>query len=108
MTSWLYLIGLVFALAGLIALDWRHRIAVFGEPRRALATLGVGVVAFLAWDIAGVGLGIFFIGSAPYLTGLTVLPEVPVEELLFLTLLCYQTLLLWLALSRRHPTGAKR
>lgn len=106
MTSWLYLIGLLFALAGLVVLDWRNRIGVFAEPRRALATVGISVIAFLAWDIAGVGLGIFFIGSAPYLTGLTMLPEVPIEELLFLTLLCYQTLLLWLTLSRRQVSGA--
>lgn len=102
MTSWLYLIGLLFGLAGLAALDWRHRVALFAQPRRALATLAIGVVFFLLWDLIGVGLDIFFIGGAPYLTGLRVAPQVPVEELLFLTLLCYQSLLLWLAFSRRH------
>lgn len=104
MTSWAYLAGLVVALAGLTTLDWRYRVALFDQPRRAAVTLGIGVAFFLVWDLIGVGLGIFFIGSAPYLTGLNVAPEVPVEELLFLTLLCYQTLLLWLAFSRRLRT----
>lgn len=106
MTSWLYLIGLVVGLSGLVVLDWRYRLALFRQLGRSLATVGIGVIVFLAWDLAGVGLGIFFIGNAPYLTGITVAPEVPVEELVFLTLLCYQALLLWIAFSRRaQPTA---
>ena len=46
-------------------LDWRYRVAVFDQPRRALATLGIGVAVFLAWDALGIGLGIFFIGDNP-------------------------------------------
>ena len=96
-----YLIGLLVSLAGLGLLDWRYRVALFAEAGRTLATVGIGVAVFLVWDLAGVGLGIFFRGDAPYLTGIQVAPEVPLEEVFFLTLLVYQTLLLWLALSRR-------
>ncbi|WP_062210327.1 lycopene cyclase domain-containing protein [Demequina oxidasica] len=106
MISWLYLVGLLIALMGLATLDWRYRVALFDQPRRAAATIGIGVAFFLVWDMIGVGIGIFFIGDAPYLTGLRVAPEVPVEELLFLTLLCYQALLLWLAFSRRGAVTA--
>ena len=97
-----YLVALLVSLAGLGLLDWRHRLALFADARRTLATVGVGIAVFLAWDFAGVGLGIFFRGDSRYLTGIQVAPEVPVEELFFLTLLVYQTLLLWLALSRRN------
>ncbi|WP_061963228.1 lycopene cyclase domain-containing protein [Demequina aurantiaca] len=107
MTSWLYLLGLVFALLGLTTLDWRYRVALFDQARRAAATIGIGVAFFLVWDMIGVGFGIFFVGDAAYLTGLRVAPEVPIEELLFLTLLCYQTLLLWLAFSRRRATTTR-
>ncbi len=100
-----YLIGLLLSLAGLGFLDWRYRVALFADARRTLATVGIGVAAFLVWDLAGVGLGIFFRGEAPYLTGIQVAPEVPLEEVFFLTLLVYQTLLLWLALSRRLPSA---
>lgn len=96
-----YLIALMVSLAGLGFLDWRHRIALFDDARRTLATVGAAVAFFLVWDLIGVGLGIFFRGDSEYLTGIQVAPEVPVEELFFLTLLVYQTLLLWLALSRR-------
>lgn len=101
MTEWLYAAALLMSLMGLAALDWRHRLALFPETRRTLATIGLGVAFFVVWDLLGVGLGIFFRGDAPYLSGVLVAPEVPVEELLFLTLLCYQTLLLWRAFDRR-------
>lgn len=106
MSSYLYLAALAVSLIGLACLDWRHRVALFAAPRRTLLTVAAGVAVFLLWDIAGVSLGIFFRGDAPYLTGVTIAPEVPVEEVLFLTLLCYQTLLLWLAFGRRDARGA--
>jgi len=100
--SFVYLGALMVSIGGLGLLDWRYRVAVFSQPRRALATLGIGVAVFLAWDIAGVGLGIFFRGDAGYMTGVQLAPEVPLEELFFLILLTYQTLLLWRALDRRR------
>ena len=112
MTAYLYLAALVVNLLGLATLDWRYRVALFAHARRTAVTVALGVVLFLLWDLAGVGLGIFFIGAAPYLTGWTVAPEVPVEEIAFLTLLVYQTLLLWIAFSRWHarrsaPSGVE-
>lgn len=100
MTSFAYLGALLVSIAGLGYLDWRYRVAVFDQPRRALLTVALGVAVFLAWDAVGVGLGTFFIGDTRYLTGVVIAAEVPLEELFFLTLLVYQTLLLWLAVSR--------
>ncbi|WP_062519273.1 lycopene cyclase domain-containing protein [Demequina silvatica] len=102
MTSFAYLGALLVSIAGLGLLDWRHRVAVFDRPRAALLTVAIAVAFFLVWDAIGVGLGIFFIGEAPYLTGVLLAPEVPLEELFFLVLLAYQTLLLWRWLDRRH------
>lgn len=106
MTSWLYLAALTVSLLGLGTLDWRYRVALFAEARRTLLTLASAVVVFLVWDLVGVGLGIFFRGDAPYMTGLQIAPEVPVEEVFFLTLLTYQTLLLWRAFSRSRSARA--
>jgi lycopene cyclase domain-containing protein len=100
--SFAYLGALLVSIAGLGFLDARYRVAVFAQPRRALATIGIAVIVFLAWDLAGVGLGIFFRGEAEYMTGVQLAPEVPLEELFFLILLTYQTLLLWRALARRR------
>lgn len=106
--SAIYACALVFSLAGLAYLDFRYRVAVWEQPRRALATVGIGVAFFLVLDVIGVGLGIFFRGEGPYLTGVLVAPEVPLEEVFFLTLLCYQTLLAWRLLERRAARAAAR
>lgn len=102
MTHFAYLAALSISLLGLGLLDWRFRVALFAEPRRALLTLAIGVGFFLLWDAAGIGLGIFFRGDGPYMTGVVLAPEIPLEELVFLTLLVYQTLLLWRYFERRH------
>jgi hypothetical protein len=47
------------------------------------------VLFFLAWDLAGIGLGIFFRGETSFMTGVQLAPELPIEELFFLVLLCY-------------------
>lgn len=107
MTGLLYLAALLVSLGGLTLLDWRHRIAVFTEPRRALLTIAAGIVVFLLWDAAGIGLGIFFRGDGPYMTGVLLAPELPLEELFFLALLVYQTLLLWRWLERRRERREK-
>jgi len=107
MTSFVYASALLISLAGLGALDWRYRIALFHDARRTLLTLAITVAVFVVWDIIGIQMGIFFVGDAPYLTGVHVAPELPLEELLFLTLLTYQTLLLWRAfVKRREGTQA--
>ena len=99
--SFAYLAALLVSIAGLATLDFRYRVAAFAQPLRTAVTVSAAVLFFLLWDLVGVGLGIFFIGDAPYLSGLVIAPEVPVEEVFFLILLTYQTLLLFLAFSRR-------
>ena len=101
--SWLYLGSLVLSVCGLGLLDFRHRLAIFdGQVLRTLATVALGVVFFLGWDLAGIAHGVFFRGSGPYMTGVLLAPELPVEEVLFLTLLSYVLLLSYLAIARRR------
>lgn len=100
--TFVYLAALLVSLAGLATLDFRYRVALFAQPRRTLVTVAIAVAFFLAWDFVGVGLGIFFIGDAPSLTGVEIAPEVPLEEVFFLILLTYQTLLLFRAFDRRR------
>ncbi|MEP6482396.1 MAG: lycopene cyclase domain-containing protein [Rhodoglobus sp.] len=90
--SFAYLGTLLIALAGMIVLDRRFRLFFWRDARRATIVLVVGLVFFLAWDLAGVGQGIFFRGETDFMTGLQVAPEVPLEEVFFLTLLCYLTM----------------
>jgi hypothetical protein len=45
--------------------------------------------------------GIFFRGNAPHLTGITLAPELPLEEVFFLILLSYNALLAYQFFSKR-------
>jgi lycopene cyclase domain-containing protein len=87
-----YLVALLAALAGLSLLDARHRLVVGRDPRRGLVTLAIGLASFLAWDAAGIALGIFHDGDGSWSTGVELAPQLPLEEPVFLLFLCYLTL----------------
>lgn len=88
-----YLAILVLSLIGLYLLDRRHQLAFTVDPRKALLSMLPAYLVFLVWDIAGIALGIFFRGNNTLLTGIQLFPEFPIEELFFLALLCYSTLI---------------
>ena len=99
--SLLYLLALLIALTGMVVLDRRFRLFFWRDARRAGIVLAAGLVFFLVWDLAGVGGGIFFRGETAFMTGLQIAPEVPLEEVFFLALLCYLTMNVYGWLSRR-------
>jgi lycopene cyclase domain-containing protein len=70
--------------------------------------LPAGVLFFLIWDLAGIGLGIFFRGPSPLVTGILVAPEVPLEEIFFLTLLCYLTMNVFAGVTTLLMRGVHR
>ncbi|WBU37301.1 lycopene cyclase domain-containing protein [Homoserinibacter sp. YIM 151385] len=90
--SVLYLAALAVSLTGMVVLDRRFRLFLWRDARRGAIVLVAGVLFFLAWDVAGIGLGVFFRGETEFMTGLLVGPELPVEEVVFLTFLCYLTM----------------
>ena len=98
--SGLYLLGLVVSIAGLVVVDARFRLFVFAAPLRALTVLAIGVGGFLAWDLLGISAGIFFEGDRSLLVGFDLAPQLPVEEVAFLVLLCETTMVV--------ATGAAR
>ncbi len=100
LTGLAYLGALALSLTGLAIIDRRWRLAFWAAPKRAALCLVIGVVGFLLWDVAGLLLGIFTRGESPHMTGLLLAPDLPVEEAVFLTLLCYVALLAWRGLDR--------
>jgi lycopene cyclase domain-containing protein len=98
--NFLYLGGLLIALAGMVVLDVRLRLFFAASPWRAVVVMVVGIAFFLVWDLAGIGLGVFFRGNPDLLIGVELAPELPLEELFFLALLCYSTMNLYALLSR--------
>lgn len=95
-----YLLVLAAGLACVVLLDRRFRLFFWRSPARAAVVLVVGVLFFLAWDVAGIRLGIFARGETPFLTGLLLAPQLPLEEVFFLTFLCYLTMLLVVGSAR--------
>jgi lycopene cyclase domain-containing protein len=98
--QWLYLLSLLVGIAGMAVIDCQYKLAYWYDRRRTLITLGIAIAVFCVWDIAGIALGIFFHGGSRFALPLRLLPEFPVEELFFLLLLCYCTLVIYRGAQR--------
>lgn len=93
--NWLYLAAIIFSFVGIMTLDWRHRLACWCDSRRTIMTVLIATVVFVAWDICGISLGIFRSGHSPYMSGIYLFPEFPLEELVFLLFLNYFSLIVY-------------
>lgn len=100
LTSFFYLGALLISTGCMLLIDWRYRLFLFNDPIRAAVVLVLGTVFFLFWDLAGISLGIFLHGPGPYMTGVMLGPELPLEELFFLLFLCQVTMVLVLGAQR--------
>lgn len=96
-----YLALLSVSLLGMFMIDRRFKLAYFADRRRTVWVLLLGVATFLLWDIAGIALGIFSHGDSPFDLGVLLLPELPLEEILFLLLLVYLSLIAYRLCERR-------
>lgn len=93
--NWLYLAAIIFSFVGIMTLDWRHRLACWCDFRRTIMTVLISTVVFVVWDICGISLGIFRSGHSPYMSGIYLFPEFPLEELVFLLFLNYFSLIVY-------------
>lgn len=96
----LYLAALLLSLFCMGLLDRRFALFFWRDARRAAIVLTAGVVFFLVWDLGGIGLDIFYRGGSPWMTGIELAPELPLEEVFFLVLLCWVTMNAYGWLSR--------
>ena len=85
----IYLGSLLVSIGCMALLDWRFTLFFWRDARRASIVLVAGVLFFLVWDLFGIGLDIFYRGETEIMTGILLAPELPLEEVFFLTLLCY-------------------
>lgn len=104
MQQYFYLCGLLFSLAGLATLDFRFKIAFGVDWKRGLKVIATTVGLFLIWDLFIVSFGVVKNGTSPYSLPFTVLPEIPIEEILFLILLSYCMLLVYREAQRWRRT----
>ena len=96
----LYLAALLVSLTGMVMLDRRFTLFFWQDALGATLVLTTGIVFFLIWDLTGIDAGVFFRGEGPWMTGILLAPELPLEEVFFLTLLCYMTMNVFVAVSR--------
>jgi len=100
--QWLYLAGLLVAIACLVLVDRKFGLAFFYDARRTATTLAIAIWLFVVWDIFGIQLGIFFHGGSDYTLPARIIPEFPIEELFFLFLLTYVALLIYRFVEKRN------
>lgn len=109
MTGWEYFAALVGSLGAMVLVDYRWKLFFWADARRARIVLVAGIVLFLLWDVSGILSGVFYRGESPGMTGLEIAPDFPPEELVFITFLCYCTMVLFGLVQRflvkPTPTG---
>lgn len=94
MISFVYGAVLLSVIGCMALIDARFRLVMWRAPRRRAATIAAGIAFFLIWDIVAIELGFYHRGDSDAMTGLLIAPELPIEELIFITFLCYFTLIL--------------
>ena len=103
MTQWYYLAGLLVAISCMAIIDYRFKLAFWHARRRTVATILTAVIVFVVWDICGITNRVFFTGDSHFFLPYRIFSQFPVEELFFLTLLCYCTLVLYQIGAKRWP-----
>jgi len=93
--QWFYLIGLLIGISGLLLIDRRWKLAFWRDGKRTALTLIVAVLVFILWDFFGIYVGVFFHGGSDYSLPFRLAPEFPIEEIVFLFLLTYSTLIVY-------------
>ena len=93
--QWYYLIGLLIGISGLLLIDCRWKLAFWRDSKRTALTLLVAVLVFVLWDFFGIYVGVFFHGGSDYSLPFRLAPEFPIEEIVFLFLLTYSTLIVY-------------
>lgn len=98
MTAFLYLAALLVSTVCMGLLDRRFRLVLWripqGRARRGAVAVLIGVGFFLVWDLAAIGFGHYGAGRSAAMTGIMLAPELPLEEIVFITFLSYLTLVL--------------
>ena len=103
MQQFYYIFALLVSITGLATLDRRFQLAFWNNRKKAMNVMVLSVIFFVAWDLLGIALGIFFHGESNYTLPIRIVPEFPVEELLFLFVLNYSALLLYLGGNKLWP-----
>ncbi len=99
-THYFYIFVLVFSIAGLLLADWRLRLAFWYDKIASTKAVGYTILLLLIFDVAGV-INKIFSTNQDYVVRLNIIsPNIPIEEVVFLFMLCYVTLILYQLIGR--------
>ena len=102
-----YVIFLCFSVSGLFLADYRYKIAFYKNRKATVKTIGIVMVLLLLFDILGI-INNIFTTNQKYVTGLYIISKnLPIEELIFLFLLCYFCLIVYLILNNILKSKSK-
>ena len=96
MTRHIYMVAIIFSAAGILLLDRRMRLGVFGP--RIVRAVALTVPVFLVIDAVGAARGWF--SSDPRLSMAILPPGISFEEPFLLTFLVLLSVVLWRAAGR--------
>lgn len=82
MDRYQYLLVMAACVALTLPLEFAFRARVYRRPRRLLAAMVVPVILFVVWDVVAIARGHWDF-NPQYVTGWTIPPNLPVEELTF-------------------------
>ena len=105
MTGLVYLAVLLALIGCMLLLDRRFTLFFWRDARAAAIVTVVGVAFLLAWDFAGIALGIFLRGAGEIATGIQLAPEMPLEEPFFLVFLVLVTMVAYTGAARILSRG---
>ncbi|MGI9824854.1 lycopene cyclase domain-containing protein [Agromyces sp. Marseille-Q5079] len=95
-----YLGLLLASIAAIAAVDARWRLSFWRAPVASALAVACGTALLLAWDLVGIGFGVFFRGDSDFATGLLLAPDLPIEEPVFLLFLSQLSLVVVCGVER--------
>lgn len=110
-THFFYLGILCLGILGLIILDYKYKLAFFCDPKSSIFAILPVMLLLLLADMVGVAQNIFFTYTDYVSNWYIASQNLPVEELIFLLLLCYITLIVYRIANRlvkKHSIKARK
>ncbi len=99
-THYFYVIILILSIGGLLLADRRLRLAFWHNKIASTKAVGYTMLLLLIFDVAGV-INKIFSTNQDYVVRINIIsPNIPIEEIIFLFMLCYVTLILYQLVGR--------
>ena len=98
MDRYQYLLVMAVCVLITLPLEFAFRARVYRRPRRLVAAMAVPVAIFVVWDVIAIARG-HWDYNPTYVTGWTIPPNLPVEELVFFVVIPICALLTYEAVS---------